>query len=84
MSIEFWMALAALIGFGLVVVYLVYDYRGSYEKGEDIVRRLAREQRDAESRVRAAGELERRKLRYGLATLCVGGGMGIATIVERL
>jgi acetyl-CoA C-acetyltransferase len=29
-------------------------------------------------------ELERRKLRYGLCTLCVGGGMGIATIVERL
>ncbi len=29
-------------------------------------------------------ELERRKLRYGLATLCVGGGMGICTIVERL
>ena len=28
-------------------------------------------------------ELHRRKLRYGLATLCVGGGMGIATIVER-
>jgi acetyl-CoA C-acetyltransferase len=29
-------------------------------------------------------ELERRRLRYGLVTLCVGGGMGIATIVERL
>lgn len=29
-------------------------------------------------------ELHRRKLRYGLATLCVGGGMGIATIVERI
>ena len=29
-------------------------------------------------------ELERRSLRYGLCTLCVGGGMGIATIVERL
>ncbi|MDI2028760.1 acetyl-CoA C-acetyltransferase [Saccharopolyspora sp. TS4A08] len=29
-------------------------------------------------------ELERRNLRYGLATLCVGGGMGIATIVERI
>jgi acetyl-CoA C-acetyltransferase len=27
-------------------------------------------------------ELHRRRLRYGLATLCVGGGMGIATIVE--
>ena len=29
-------------------------------------------------------ELERRNLRYGLATLCVGGGMGIATIIERV
>ncbi|PKM30281.1 MAG: acetyl-CoA acetyltransferase [Gammaproteobacteria bacterium HGW-Gammaproteobacteria-11] len=29
-------------------------------------------------------ELEARQLRYGLATLCVGGGMGIATIIERL
>lgn len=29
-------------------------------------------------------ELERRKLKRGLITLCVGGGMGIATIVERL
>ncbi|WP_111497656.1 acetyl-CoA C-acetyltransferase [Marinobacter bohaiensis] len=28
-------------------------------------------------------ELERREQRYGLATLCVGGGMGIATIIER-
>ncbi|EJM83584.1 MULTISPECIES: acetyl-CoA C-acetyltransferase [unclassified Pseudomonas] len=29
-------------------------------------------------------ELETRRLRFGLATLCVGGGMGIATIIERL
>ncbi len=29
-------------------------------------------------------ELERRERRYGLATLCVGGGMGIATVVERV
>jgi acetyl-CoA C-acetyltransferase len=29
-------------------------------------------------------ELQRQKLRYGMATLCVGGGMGIATIVERI
>jgi acetyl-CoA C-acetyltransferase len=27
-------------------------------------------------------ELERRGLKRGLATLCVGGGMGIATIIE--
>ena len=29
-------------------------------------------------------ELERRDQRYGLATLCVGGGMGVATIIERV
>ncbi|GAB2475272.1 acetyl-CoA acetyltransferase [Jatrophihabitans fulvus] len=29
-------------------------------------------------------ELEERDLRYGLATLCIGGGMGVATIVERV
>ena len=29
-------------------------------------------------------ELERTGGRYGLATLCIGGGMGIATVVERL
>jgi acetyl-CoA C-acetyltransferase len=29
-------------------------------------------------------ELERRELRSGLITLCVGGGMGVATIVERV
>jgi acetyl-CoA C-acetyltransferase len=29
-------------------------------------------------------ELERQDKQIGLATLCVGGGMGIATIVERV
>jgi len=29
-------------------------------------------------------ELERRQLKRGLVTLCVGGGMGIATIIERI
>ena len=29
-------------------------------------------------------ELERQDQRYGLATLCVGGGMGVATVVERV
>ena len=29
-------------------------------------------------------ELERRDLATGLVTLCIGGGMGIATIVERV
>ncbi len=28
-------------------------------------------------------ELEARNLRYGMATLCAGAGMGIATIIER-
>ncbi|HVB59920.1 MAG TPA: 3-oxoadipyl-CoA thiolase, partial [Ktedonobacteraceae bacterium] len=29
-------------------------------------------------------ELERRGGRYGLATMCIGVGQGIATIIERL
>jgi acetyl-CoA acetyltransferase len=29
-------------------------------------------------------ELERRNGRYGLATMCIGVGQGIATIIERL
>ena len=29
-------------------------------------------------------ELERRDLQTGLATLCVGAGMGTATIIERI
>ncbi|MGK0499357.1 MAG: acetyl-CoA C-acetyltransferase [Oceanicoccus sp.] len=29
-------------------------------------------------------ELERRQQRFGLVTLCIGGGMGIATIIERV
>jgi acetyl-CoA C-acetyltransferase len=29
-------------------------------------------------------EMKRRASRYGLATLCIGGGMGISTIVERI
>jgi acetyl-CoA C-acetyltransferase len=29
-------------------------------------------------------ELEARGQRYGVVTACVGGGMGIATVVERL
>ena len=28
-------------------------------------------------------EMRRRQVKYGLATLCVGGGMGMSTIVER-
>jgi acetyl-CoA C-acetyltransferase len=28
-------------------------------------------------------ELERRNAKYGLVSLCIGGGQGIATIFER-
>ena len=28
-------------------------------------------------------EMSRRQVRYGLATLCAGGGQGFATIIER-
>jgi acetyl-CoA acetyltransferase len=29
-------------------------------------------------------EMRRRQVRYGLATMCIGVGQGIATIVERI
>jgi acetyl-CoA C-acetyltransferase len=32
----------------------------------------------------ALDELERRNLSTALITLCIGGGMGIATIIERI
>ncbi|MBP6705335.1 MAG: hypothetical protein KA385_17620, partial [Vicinamibacteria bacterium] len=31
-----------------------------------------------------AMELRRRKARYGLATACIGGGQGIAMIIESI
>ena len=33
--------------------------------------------------VKTLHELERRQARYGLVTLCIGGGMGIAAVFER-
>jgi acetyl-CoA C-acetyltransferase len=30
------------------------------------------------------GEMRRRHSRYGLVTMCVGGGQGMAMVVERL
>ena len=32
----------------------------------------------------ALDELERRDLRRAIVTLCIGGGMGVATIIERV
>ena len=29
-------------------------------------------------------EMERRGARYGVVSLCIGGGQGIATLVERI
>ena len=34
--------------------------------------------------VKTLHELERRQGRYGLVTLCIGGGMGIAAVLERV
>jgi acetyl-CoA C-acetyltransferase len=33
--------------------------------------------------VTLAYEMQRRDLKLGLATLCIGGGQGMATIIER-
>jgi acetyl-CoA C-acetyltransferase len=31
-----------------------------------------------------ARELDRRKARYGLETMCIGGGQGLAAVFERV
>ena len=31
-----------------------------------------------------ANEMQRRGARYGLETMCIGGGQGIAAVVERM
>jgi acetyl-CoA acyltransferase len=33
---------------------------------------------------RLLNELERRDLRYGLETMCCGGGLGTATVIDRV
>ena len=33
--------------------------------------------------VTMSNEMERGNLKYGLATMCIGGGMGIAMVIER-
>ena len=35
-------------------------------------------------RVKALYELERTRKRYALVTMCIGGGQGIAAILERI
>jgi acetyl-CoA C-acetyltransferase len=34
--------------------------------------------------VKTLFELDRRQARYGLVTLCIGGGMGIAAVFQRV
>ena len=34
--------------------------------------------------VKLLHELQRRNAKYGMATLCIGGGMGIAAVFERM
>lgn len=38
----------------------------------------------AQGRVTLAREMDRREARYGLETMCVGGGQGLAAIFERV
>ena len=40
--------------------------------------------RDRDALRQVLDELERRGERFGLVTLCVGGGMGVAAIIERI
>ena len=62
--------------------------------GRDTSRVLLRKERDPASHGSspqplnlintALDELERQNLTTALITLCIGGGMGVATIIERL
>jgi len=60
---------------------LVKSFRGSFNltRPDDLAVRCVRE---VLRRVPLLYELRRRRERYGLVTMCVGGGMGAAGLVE--
>ena len=57
---------------------------GQRQRRRDRARPPARRHRRDDPRHARSTSSSARDLRYGLATLCVGGGMGVATIVERI
>ena len=75
--------LASVISVALIIERLVALRRGKVVPAGLLQRAVGEFKRGANND-KLLDELERRNLSTGLATLCVGGGMGIATIIERV
>ena len=63
----------------LLVLLLGSSLPAQHDRERNAVRHIANGAFD-----KALAELERTGGRYGLITMCIGGGQGIALIVERL
>ena len=75
--------------FASVVLAWAQELKPDIEQGQPQRRRHrprppARRHRRACSITKALHELERTGGRYGLVTMCCGGGLGTGTIIERL
>ena len=63
---------------------LAIDRKGQRQRRRDCARPPARVHGREARRRRILHEMQRRGGRYGVVTMCIGGGMGAAGILERM
>ena len=76
-----WKTVSRLLEKGLVYVY--EEVKDAYRPRLENFVFLNSEYESDQAMKRVLDELERRDQRYGLVTLCIGHGMGVAMVIDR-